>query len=198
VKKGHDLHSILKECQKLRTPVYVASNGLDIAFQTLIHQIDAQTVTLENMVRPEFISRFATGSKFFLQCKMLRLQSSKVTPRGSYMVFHIEDNSLTEETRQAERFMFAPEEKVIAEILNPFDRATKLRRHVIDMSATGLSVRINSPTTPFQPGVRLPEIKVHIDGKLWTNCSADVVYNRKFMDLGGHLRVQVGLKIINA
>jgi hypothetical protein len=198
LKKKIDLQSILKECQKLRTPVYIASSGLDIAFQTIIHEIDSNSVVLENMVRPEFIERFAKGTTYFLQCKMVRLQSTSLTPRGTFMVFKIEDNSLTEETRQAERFMFAPEEKVIADILNPFDHSTILQRHVIDMSATGLSIRINSSTTPFKPGVRLPDIKVHIDGKLWTSCQADVVYNRKFMDLGGHLRIQVGMKIVAA
>ena len=196
MKKTMDLPSILNECRKLRTPVFISSNGLDIAFETVISRIDGPNVILENMVRPEYISRFAVGTTFFLQCKMLRLQSTKVQPRGSYMAFEIQENSKTEETRQSERFMFTPEEKVIAEILNPFDNTTKLRRHVMDMSATGLSIRVNAPTMPFVAGAKLPHVKVHIDGKLWTTASAEVVYNRKFMDLQGHLRVQVGLKFL--
>jgi hypothetical protein len=114
------------------------------------------------------------------------------------MAFEIQDNSITEETRQAERFLFTPDEKVIAEILNPFDHTTKLRRHVMDMSATGLSIRVNAATKPFTAGAKLPQIKVHIDGKLWTTATGEVVYNRKFMDLQGHLRVQVGLKFLTS
>ena len=113
------------------------------------------------------------------------------------MAFEIEDNSAVEETRQSERFMFSPEEKVIAEVINPFDNETTLQRSVMDMSATGLSLRINHQTKPFSPGVLLPNIRVTIDGKLWTTASAEVVYNRKFLDLEGSLRVQVGLKFLS-
>ncbi len=197
-KKTNDLPSILDECRKLRTPVFIASQSLDIAFQTVIRSIDGPTVILENMVRPEYIRQFSSGSVFFLQCKMLRLQSTKVSPRGTNMAFEVQDNSITEETRQAERFLFTPDEKVIAEILNPFDNTTKLRRHVMDMSATGLSIRVNAATKPFAAGAKLPQIKVHIDGKLWTTASGEVVYNRKFIDLQGHLRVQVGLKLLTS
>jgi len=114
------------------------------------------------------------------------------------MVFEIHENSLTEETRQSERFMFTPDEKVIAEILNPFDGKTILRRTVMDMSAKGLSLRVNATTKPFSAGAQLSNVKVTIDGKLWTTAQAEVVYNRKFMDLEGHLRVQVGLKFLSS
>jgi hypothetical protein len=191
------LQSVLIECKSSRIPVFIASSGLDIAFQTVIKELQDNTIILENKVRPEYIARFASGGKFFLQCKMLRLQSSIVQPRGTFMAFEIEDNSAVEETRQSERFMFSPEEKVIAEVINPFDSETTLRRSVMDMSATGLSLRINHPTKPFSPGVLLPNIRVTIDGKLWTTASAEVVYNRKFLDLEGSLRVQVGLKFLS-
>jgi hypothetical protein len=193
-----DTQSILKECKASRTPVFISSNGLDIAFQTVIQSVDGSSVILENMVRPQYISRFATGDKFFLQCKMLRFQSTDVKPKGSLMAFGVQENSLMEETRQSERFMFSADEKVIAEIINPFDQKTILRRHVMDMSATGLSLRINAGTMPFARGMTLPQVKVAIDGKHWTTTQAEVVYNRKFLDLQGHLRVQVGLKFLNS
>ena len=196
--KNQDVQAVLYECKKSRTPVFISSSGLDIAFQTVIKEITDTTIVLENMVRPEYISRFSRGDKFFLQCKMLRFQSAVVRPRGTFMVFEIHENSLTEETRQSERFMFTPEEKVIAEILNPFDGKTVLRRTVMDMSAKGLSLRVNAPTKPFSAGSQLSNVKVTIDGKLWTTAQAEVVYNRKFMDLEGHLKVQVGLKFLSS
>jgi hypothetical protein len=196
--KNPDVHAVLLECQKSRTPVFISSSGLDVAFQTVIKEITDSTIALENMVRPEYISRFSRGDKFFLQCKMLRFQSAVVRPRGTFMVFEIHENSLTEETRQSERFMFTPDEKVIAEILNPFDSKTVLRRTVMDMSAKGLSLRVNAPTKPFAAGSLLTNVKVTIDGKLWTTAQAEIVYNRKFMDLEGHLRVQVGLKFLSS
>jgi hypothetical protein len=193
-----DTQSILKECKASRTPVFISSNGLDIAFQTVIQSVEGSSVILENMVRPQYIARFTKGDKFFLQCKMLRFQSSDVKPKGSLMAFGVQENSLMEETRQSERFMFSADEKVIAEIINPFDQKTVLRRHVMDMSATGLSLRVNAGTKPFAAGMSLPQVKVAIDGKHWTTAHAEVVYNRKFLDLQGHLRVQVGLKFLKS
>ncbi len=197
MKQNMDTQSILKECKASRTPVFISSSGLDIAFQTVIQSVDGSSVILENMVRPQYISRFAKGDKFFLQCKMLRFQSTDVMPRGSLMAFAVQENSLMEETRQSERFMFTTDEKVLAEIINPFDNKTILRRHVMDMSATGLSLRINEGTRPFAAGMKLPQVRVAIDGKHWTTAQAEVVYNRKFLDLQGHLRIQVGLKFLN-
>lgn len=196
--QSQDVSIVLNDCKKSRTPVLISSTGIDIAFQTIIKEIDGNTIVLENMVRPEHISRFAKGERFFLQCKMLRFQSSSVHPRGVFMAFEIQENSLTEETRQSERFMFTPDENVIAELINPFDQKTVLKRHVMDMSATGLSLRTHTPTRPFAAGSVLNGIKVAIDGKHWTTASGEVVYNRKFMDLNGHLRVQVGVKFINS
>jgi hypothetical protein len=197
VSKTPDVATVLNDCKRLKTPVLIGSSGLDISFQTTIKELDGRTVVVENMVKPEYISRFAQGTKFFLQCKMLRFQSTSVHPRGSFMAFEIQENSLIEETRQSERFMFTPDEKVMAEILNPFDKKTILKRQLMDMSATGLSLRINQVTKPFTPGSHLPDIKVTIDGKQWSSLAGEVVYNRKFMDLNGQVRVQVGVKFLN-
>lgn len=194
----HEIEPVLIECMKTKTPVFVSSSGLDISFQTIIKDLKDDTIILENKVRPEYIARFAGGAKFFLQCKMVRLQSTKVSPRGAFMAFDVQENSVLENTRQSERFMFTPDEKVIAEIVNPFENRTILKRPVMDMSATGLSLRINHPTKPFSPGVALANVRVTIDGKEWTKAQAEVVYNRKFLDLEGALRVQVGLKFLSS
>ena len=193
-----EVQKLLVDCQNKRIPVFVSSSGLNIAFQTVIRRIEGQELILDNMVRPEFIRKFTSGDKFFLQCKMLRLQSTAVGPHGALMSFLIQDNSLLEETRQSERFMFAPEERVVAEVTNPFDRKTKVRRSVMDMSATGLSIRMNVPSKLFEPNAKLPDLRVIIDGKPYTKASAEVVYNRRFMDLNGKLRVQVGIKFTGA
>lgn len=198
MKMSTDVESVLKECRKSKTPVFISSSGLDVSFQTMIQELRDNIIVLENKVRPEFIAKFAAGNNFFLQCKMLRLQSTKVLPHGTFMAFEVQDNSVLEDTRQSERFMFTPDEKVVAEIMNPFDGRTILKRAVMDMSATGLSLRVNNPTRPFSPGVSLPNVRITIDGKTWTTAQAEVVYNRKFLDLEGSLRVQVGLKFLTS
>ncbi len=193
-----EAQALLVDCLNKRIPVFVSSSGINIAFQTVIKRMEGNELFLENMVRPEYIRRFSAGDKFFLQCKMLRLQSTVVGPRGPLMSFLIQDNSVIEETRQSERFMFAPEERVVAELVNPYDKRTKVRRSVMDMSATGLSIRMNVASKLFEPGTKLPDIRVIIDGKPYTKASAEVVYSRRFMDLAGKLRVQVGIKFTGA
>lgn len=192
-----DVQDLLQDSMIKKIPVIISSQGIDISFQTLIKRIEGTELLLENLVRPEFIRRFSQGPKFFLQCKMVRLQSTQVSPHGSLMSFVIQDNSILEETRQAERFMFAPEERVSAEFTNPFDRITKIQRTVMDMSATGLSIRMNVASKLFTPGTKIPDLRVQIDEKPYTKSSAEVVYGKKFMDLSGRLRVQVGLKFTN-
>ncbi|MCX6126696.1 MAG: PilZ domain-containing protein [Proteobacteria bacterium] len=180
-----EVQQLLQDCQYRKVPVFIGSQGIDISFQTLL---------LENMVRPEYIRKFSNGPKFFLQCKMLRLQTTKVGPHETLMSFFIQENSILEETRQAERFLFAPEERVTAEFTNPHDKTTKIQRPVMDMSASGLSLRINVESKLFLPGTTFSDLKVQIDQKPYSKSPAEVVYSRKFMDINGKLRIQVGLK----
>lgn len=189
-----EVQDLLAECRSKKTPVFISSQGIDISFQTTINRIEGSELLLENMVRPAYIRKFSAGPKFFLQCKMVRLQTTQVSPHGGLMSFVIQDNSILEETRQAERFLFAPEEQVTVEFTNPHDKITKIHRMVMDMSATGLSLRMNVASKLFLPGTKIPDLKVNIDNKPYTKSAAEVVYGRKFMDLTGRLRVQVGLK----
>jgi hypothetical protein len=189
-----ELEDHIRKSIQQKSAVMVSSNGLDIAFQTKILAYQSNEIYLENMVGPDFIKKFMGGSQFFIQIKMLRLQSSKIQASGPNMVFHLNENSVIEETRNSERFSFSPEERVVAEFLNPYDKKTVIHRPVLDMSASGLSIRMNVATALFKPQSVFEDIKVTIDGKPYTKTSGEVVYNRKFMDLKGKLRVQVGLK----
>lgn len=188
---------ILRECHQQKVPVFVASDVLDITFQTLIKTVSDDAVVIENPIKPEYISKFSKAHKYFLQSKMLRLQADHVVPSGQFIRFPIMENSVIEETRQAERFMFSPDEKVICEILNPYDQKTRISKLVMDMSATGLSLRTNLASNLFRPNLAFTEIKVFIDGKIYMQGKGRVVYHRRFMDLVGRLRVQVGIKFEN-
>ena len=64
--QNQDIPQVLNDCKRSRTPVLISSSGLDVAFQTIIREIDGNTIVLENMVKTEFITRFAKGENFFL------------------------------------------------------------------------------------------------------------------------------------
>jgi hypothetical protein len=66
----------------------------------------------------------------------------------------------------------------------------------MDLSASGLSLRMNVGSKLFEPGTKIKDLKVQIDQKPYSKNAAEVVYRRKFMTLGGKLQFQVGFKFL--
>ena len=129
-----------------------------------------------------------------IQVQMIRFQADRIDTDGQLIVFPLKAMSVIEETRQSERFPFTAEERVVCELLNPFDGETRIFKNVMDMSATGLSMRTRFESKLFAPGTSIPEIKVLIDGKPYSAVSGTIVYNRKLMTHKGRIRLQVGIK----
>jgi hypothetical protein len=185
---------LLQEACQAKVPVLFSGDGLNITFQTHILKVDSVRVMLENRVPPRFIRAVANSKNFSLQARMVRFQSERIETDGEHLIFPLGENSLIEETRQSERFSFAAEERVIVEILNPYDGETRLSKAVMDMSATGMSLSTTFESQLFKPDTVLPSLRVMIDGELYTQARGRVVYNRKLLDLSGQLRTQVGVK----
>jgi len=185
---------ILRECHQGGTSVMFSGDGVDIVFQTQIVEIGNDHVALINKVPPEHIRAMMNSKQFGLQSKMLRFQSTTISTNGEQILFPLAELDEIEETRQAERFPFDADERVICELVNPFDRETVLSKGVLDMSATGISLRSPIASSLFKPGTVFKDVKVIIDGEPYTKTAASVVYTRKLMDLNGKLRVQVGFK----
>lgn len=186
--------TLLQEAQSVKIPVLFSGDGLGITFQTHIHKVDKEMVLLDNRVPPRFIRAVSTSKNFGMLARMVRFQSDRIETDGERIIFPLGENSLIEETRQAERFSFAAEERVIVEILNPYDGETRLSKAVMDMSATGMSLSTTFESQLFKPDTFLPSLRVMIDGELYTQTRGRVVYNRKLLDLSGQLRMQIGIK----
>lgn len=185
---------VLQECVEEKVPVIFSGDALDIVFQTVIFELNNDCVALANKVPAQYISKVMQSKSFGLQCKMLRFTTPKIMSDGENIVFTLSELNQLEETRQAERFPFQSEERVICKILNPFDEKTILVKSVLDMSATGVSIRCPRHSKLFQPGVKFSDLRVIIDGEQYNKTAASVVYTRKLMDMNARLRVQVGLK----
>lgn len=185
---------ILRECQEAGSSVMFSGDGVDIVFQTQILSIGKDYVSILNKVPPEYIRSMIKSRQFSLQSKMMRFQSQTISTDGVNILFPLDRLKEIEETRQAERFPFEADERVICELINPYDKETVLSKAVLDMSATGLSIRSPKASSLFRPGTLFNDVKVIIDGEPYTKTAASVVYTRKLMDLNGILRVQVGLK----
>ncbi len=185
---------LLESCWKSKQSIFLSGGKLAITFQTYITAVTNEHVVIENRVKPRFIRQFSKSEQFTLQAQMVRYQTDAIYSDGESIIFPLKENSLIEETRQAERFSFSADERVITEILNPFDNETRLSKPVMDMSATGLSLRTNFDSKLFSPDILLPNIKVLIDGELYIQSCGRVVYSRKLLDLNGSLKTQVGIK----
>jgi hypothetical protein len=185
---------LLNETFKRKAPVYFSADGTDVTFQTRIIKLEKSRIVLENTIRPEFILAVVGAKKYAILVQMVRFQSDDIKSDGEHLIFPLRENSVVQETRQSERFPFTAEERVVCEILNPFDRETRIHRSVMDMSATGLSLRTTFDSLLYRPGTFFPELKVLIDGKPYTQTAGRVVYNRKLMNAKGQLRLQVGIK----
>lgn len=172
----------------------LSGNALPIAFQTQIKSLDLNNIYLKNTIKPEFIRAFLSSKEFTLQAQMMRFQTNAILSGGDQLIFPLLANSVIEETRQAERYTFSSNEKVSAEIINPYDNETKLTKSVMDMSATGISIRVSIHSNLFKPGLEIQKIKVMIDGIIYSQNSGCVIYNRQLLDHLGNLHAQVGIK----
>jgi len=185
---------MVEEVIRLKQAVYISGDALPITFQTQVISMQADKLVLVNHIRPRFISAFMKSRAFGLQVGMVRFQADRILSDGEHMIFPLRKDSVIEETRQSERFYFNADERVIVEILNPFDNETKISKSVMDMSATGLSLRTTFDSMLFQPDTSLSNLRVLVDGELYKKGAGRVVYRRKLMDVSGHLRHQVGIK----
>lgn len=185
---------ILDAALARKQTVLVSSSGLDITFQSFVLAVESDHLLLQNRIPPKYIRAFAAGDRFGLQAGMVRFQSDAIRSDGEHIVFPLKEDSVIEETRQAERFAFNADERVVAEILNPFDEETCISKSVMDMSATGLSLRTILESKLFKPDTQLPSIRVLIGGELYMQATGRIVYRRKLMDLSGQMRLQVGIK----
>lgn len=187
-------HEVLTQSFRQKTPVFFSGDALGISFQTFIHAVEDNCLRLENRVHPRYIRRLVESQRFTLQASMIRFGSDRIDSDGEHIVFPLKEDSAIEETRQSERFSFTADERVVSEILNPYDGETKISKSVMDMSATGLSLRTTFESRLFDPETLLPSIRVLIDGEPYTHAAGRVVYRRKIIDLSGQLRTQVGIK----
>jgi hypothetical protein len=177
-----------------KEPVLLTGDGLPITFQTYVLATASDHIVLENRIGPEYIKRFRSSQGFIVQAQMTRFKSKSLKIDGQNLIFPIDDESVIGETRQSERLAFALEERVVAELLNPFDGETRVTKSVMDISANGLSLRTSFDSALFKPGVELPVLRIMIDGTLYRETKGTIVYNKRFVDLSGQLRIQVGVK----
>jgi hypothetical protein len=176
----------------------VSGNGVDVSFGTRVIAVEGDRLTLVNTVPFAMISKFVKSSRFSIQVDLLRIHADQVESDGKNLVFKAAAVDSISETRSDERFSFSRDEHVTCEFLNPEDNETVLVKPVLDMSASGFSLRTSPGSQLFTPGRKLAGIRILIGDRPYSTRDAETVYQRKYMDENGTLHQQVGLKFTTA
>jgi len=187
-------YEVLNDALRSKSSVFFSGDGTDITFQSELVKVTDDFLHIENTVLPHYIRDLLKSKNFSLMVQMVRFKANKISTNGKDLIFPLEEDSVIQETRGSERFIFSAEERVMCEILNPYDNQTRLTKSVMDMSATGVSIRTAYASMLFSTGTKFSNLKILIDGEIYREADGAVVYARKLLDPKGHLKTQVGIK----
>jgi hypothetical protein len=188
---------LIQECVQRKSPVFFSASEVNIVFQTHIMVIKNRSIVLANTVPPEHITGVAQSQQYFLKIHAVRFVSDRITTDGVHILFPLEGLRLIEDSRSAKRFMFDASERVVMEVVNPIDQETVLRKAILDMSTTGLSIRTPTQSKLYTPGQRFEKMKIIMDGKVYNEVDGHVVYQQTFLNQKGKSYCQVGFKFDN-
>jgi hypothetical protein len=188
------IYELIEECADKKKSIFFSAEGIDVVFETQILVIRDDTLALANTVPPQFIAEVVKAPRFYLQIQMIRFVAEQIKSDGVNIVFPFKGLKPIENNRGAKRFLFESDEKVVLETLNPYDQETVLRKSVIDISSTGLSIRTPVNSQLYEPGTYFRNMKVMINNKVYNKSDGTVIYKRMFFDQEGHSYFQVGFK----
>lgn len=188
---------ILRKAARDKTPILLSGDGVEIAFQTEILAIEGQHLLIKNRIPPEHISNLVKSRRFILQIQMLRMECLKIHSDGSRIIFPLANLDEIEDNRKSERFFFGQDD-VQMEVTNPYDKSTILKKSVIDLSNTGVSIKSPVKSKLYAPGTHFKGMNIIVRGKSYGKADGEVVYSRRFLDIKGKYYYQIGFRFDEA
>ncbi len=190
--------TLIRDAAQPNRPAIVSGDGLSISFGSRILRTEGNLLYVANTVPFSLISTFSKSQNFVIQVDLLRILSDRLESDGKNFIFHATKVDSISDTRSDERFNFSSEENVRCEFTNPEDEETILVKQVLDMSASGFSLRTWAKSTLFMSGRQIHNVRILIGDKLYSESGAETVYQRRFMDENGKTHLQVGFKFLTA
>lgn len=188
---------LIQDCIKRKSPVFFSASDVKIVFQSQILVVKNQSIVLANTLPPEYITRVVQSQQFFLKIQAVRFVSERITTDGVHILFPLEGLRMIEDSRSSVRLMFDASERVMLEVINPVDQETVLRKAILDLSSTGLSIRTPTLSKLYSPGQRFEKMKIIMDDKIYNQVDGHVVYQQTFLNQKGKSFCQVGFKFDN-
>ena len=188
---------LIQDCIQRKSPVFFSASDVKIVFQSQIIIVRNQSIVITNTLPPEYISRVVKSQQFFLKVQAVRFVSERITTDGVHILFPLEGLRMIEDSRSSVRLMFDASERVMLEVINPVDQETVLRKAILDLSSTGLSIRTPTQSKLYSPGQRFEKMKIIMDDKIYNQVDGHVVYQQTFLNQKGKSFCQVGFKFDN-
>ena len=183
----------LSETIKKSPILFLSVSGVSIVFQCEVLALHENNIVLKNTIPYEYINAVKKSEAFDLQLGSFRLQATSIQSNGKDIIFPFSDISSIENSRKSSRFTFSPQENVACEIVNPYDKKTILRKQLLDMSSSGLSLITFYESDLFTKDLQLT-LTILIEGRLYSRRQGFVVYSRVICDTKGQLKKHIGIK----
>jgi hypothetical protein len=191
------IHPSISECLARKGSVLLSSDSLNAIFQSHILEVNQDQILVANTIPPDYIGQFITGNHFYLQAGLTRFISGEIDSDGKNIVFRMSKFKEINDLRNQMRIPFEAHEEVMFEIVNPYDNETIIKKPIIEMSSSGLSIRTTTNSKLFEPDTVFPVMRVLISGKTYLQGEAKVVYKRAFFSHTGKQCYQIGMMFLN-
>lgn len=193
-----EMVEILKDAAFREEPVVLTPRGLAASFFCPIQSVNDDEVIVNSPIPPEMGPRVMQSPGFVLFCRSYKIETKALVPRGKSLVFAIPTESELTQDRADERVYLRRTDDNYVLIQHPYDKGTKFRRQIIDLSKGGFSFRARKITAFAQPGRQLSEIKIYVDGTLSATQKGKIVYVTRIIEPSGTSFFQVGVKFKEA
>lgn len=188
------LHDDLRAILNNSSICFLSADGIELTFETTILEVNETNVVIRNPIPFDDIQSFLARDSFTIQCLGHKIVTNEIFSNGTDIVVPINNTSTIMNVRGEDRFIMKNSEKLVLNILNPFDQETEIEKQVLEMSHAGISIRTRMESDLFSPGVVLSKMTLYRNGTPVKRCSGVVVYSRKYLSIKGKSYCQVGIK----
>ena len=185
--------AILQAIQS-REAIFFSCDALEVSFQSIALSFSKNHIVLKNVVPLNLIQAFTAAKSYQLQISMAKFISQSISSDGKDIIFPLAKGAKIAEVRKEKRVPISCSDVVECEFINPIDDLTTLKKRVLEMSESGMSVALPYDSKLFSPNVSLGAVKILRNRKVYKQVKATVVYKRQLISERGDRIFQAGIR----
>ena len=193
---NNDVIDYIKKSQENQETFVLSPKDQKISFFFEVLKISNDEMVIKNPIPPIHAPYVMSSSSYTVFFKNFWINIDKIIPSGTNILIKIPLEIHRMQNRIEERTYFSTKDNVYATILHPFDSGTIIKRKVLDLSESGMSIRSRFRTKLMEPGRIFQEIKIYKNDNILIQKKAKVIYLKQIVDLQGMAQFQVGMQFI--